>query len=144
MYQCCALVINHTHTPAPLPASLPQRAARTQSAIFSTWFSSPCSHNQTVAAVSTLRGCSAFTVAASRWSRFLGLPPELDCNGVLGKGACLLLDLCPVQLLVMSGLPASPGAQALQAKGLDLQLLSQQAELRGCAWHLSDTSVTTS
>lgn len=96
------------------------------------------SHNQAVPAVSTLRGCSAFAVAASRWSWFLSLPPDLDRSR----------ELCPVQLPGMSDLlpwqPAGPGAQALQAKGLDLQILSQQAELQGCAWHLSDTSVTTS
>lgn len=67
-------------------------------------------------------------MAASRWSWFLGLPPDLDRSRVLGKGACLLLELCPAQLPVMS----------------DLQLPSQQAELQGCAWHLNDTSVTIS
>lgn len=44
---------------------------------------------------------------------------------------------CDVQPTAM--VPVGLGAQALQAKDLDLQLLSQQAELQGCTWHPSNT-----
>lgn len=63
------------------------------------------SHNQAVQAVSTLQGCSASIVAASRWSWLPGLPLHPGCSRMLLEtGGCLLPELSPTQFPVMSSL----------------------------------------
>lgn len=132
------------------PASLPQTAARTKAAVFSTWFSSPCSppatklsrqsllcedalHSQWLPAdgagswvslqIWTAAGCWRRGAACSRSSALHGSLGCLTC--CRGSPWVLALSLC-------------------KRKASDPQLLSQQAELQGCAWHLGNAPVTTS